>query len=390
MSFVTQLSIGWFPIIIVLIIYFDNHRVQRFSSADQIFDWLLLSTIALSVSSIFSWFPEGYTSPNSRSALWLLNIIYLSFSCLVLYLWMLYNSVQLQANQSILKRPLLLSLLSVPAAAVILLAVTAPLTRLLFFIDRGNHYQRGILYLVPYIVDLFYIIAASGIALNQFFKANTEEQRRNSLVLATFAPLPILGIILQSLIEGLWLAIPFSVLSILIVYIVIQNQRITIDALTGLNNRREFFRYTNEQMKMGASICLIIADINHFREVNSTYGRTVGDEALRRCADVFRETFPQTKTFLARYGGDEFALIAPCDDDTQAKHIVDRINNAFEQSSTRGSYPYELSVSIGYALYDKRYSGDIDSLIDKADRQLRRSRSIQGIGSNTTGQGGAK
>lgn len=374
MIFITQLSIGFFALLVLAIIFFDNRRHKYYARSDQLFSWLVLAAIGVILSSIFAWLPEGSTAEFSRTALWLLNAVYLTASAFLLYLWPMYISLKLLPEKSRLRNPVNALILAIPAIFVLILSVSAPMNRLLFFVDRANHYQRGVLYTVPYFTDLFYIIVSVIIALAARHRVTTADERSNCLIFALFAPLPVLGILLQMLNAGLWLAFPFAALAVLIIYIKIQNQRLTVDQLTGLSNNTELERSVNDALRRGDSCCLIVADIDNFQRINENYGHSVGDEALRRTADLFRETFSDNRACLARCGGDEFMMLTPCSNEAHANQLVDQLRRAVERSARNSTFPCELTLSIGYACCDKRYKGDFAQLTNDADRRMYREK----------------
>ncbi len=79
------------------------------------------------------------------------------------------------------------------------------------------------------------------------------------------------------------------------------------DPLTGLPNRRAFEEIYDEWLLAGATICLAVCDIDHFKKVNDTFGHAVGDRVLKAIGDVLGDTC--SDHFVARYGGEEFVVL---------------------------------------------------------------------------------
>jgi diguanylate cyclase (GGDEF)-like protein len=122
------------------------------------------------------------------------------------------------------------------------------------------------------------------------------------------------------------------------------------DALTGLGNRRAFDEAL-ERVVAGARrsdrpLSLVIADIEHFKAINDSYGHLEGDRCLREVAAVLAATVrPSDSCF--RWGGDEFALILPSTDAEQAGAVVQRVTRALEaEVSPPGSHPLRLRYGI--------------------------------------------
>lgn len=86
-----------------------------------------------------------------------------------------------------------------------------------------------------------------------------------------------------------------------------------IDSLTNLANRRYFDDFLNKEWRRSARlkqpISLAIIDIDHFKLLNDTYGHQVGDESLKKIAEVLQHFTKRSSDLSARYGGEEFALI---------------------------------------------------------------------------------
>ncbi|MFL6254874.1 MAG: diguanylate cyclase [Pyrinomonadaceae bacterium] len=100
------------------------------------------------------------------------------------------------------------------------------------------------------------------------------------------------------------------------------------DHLTGLANRRRFERQLDREVarteRYGRPFCLLLVDIDNFKEVNDTYGHDAGDEALRRVANVIQSGTRGIDTG-ARIGGDEFAVILPETDLLHGLEVAERL-----------------------------------------------------------------
>lgn len=145
-------------------------------------------------------------------------------------------------------------------------------------------------------------------------------------------------------------------------------QRATIDSLTGLYKRDYFDARLHEEVlrteRYLGPLSLAMADLDHFKRLNDTYGHLVGDEALRLVGRLLREAVRETD-IAARYGGEELAVIMPQTTVDQAFQVGERIRLAIEQQV---SFPYPLSISVGVAAWSPGQSEA--ALIDRADRAL--------------------
>lgn len=131
------------------------------------------------------------------------------------------------------------------------------------------------------------------------------------------------------------------------------------DALTGLMNRAAFDNLCDYYSKSDKPIALLLLDVDHFKQVNDTYGHDVGDQALKRVAGVLKECF-RSNDYTIRFGGDEFAVIM-CDISPAQKNIIERklkyINTALINSAA-ADFP-ELTVSAGVSFSKSGYTKEL-------------------------------
>ena len=106
------------------------------------------------------------------------------------------------------------------------------------------------------------------------------------------------------------------------------------DELTGLHNRRffesELLREVERSRRFGRCIALAIADVDHFKDYNDTYGHRAGDEALRRVAACLLSAARRVDA-VTRYGGEEFAVILAETDVDGARAVAERMRRAVEE-----------------------------------------------------------
>jgi diguanylate cyclase len=147
------------------------------------------------------------------------------------------------------------------------------------------------------------------------------------------------------------------------------------DPLTNLANRRHFdnmlTREIAEAEKSGTGLCLVMADLDHFKELNDRFGHVVGDDILKMFAEMLTRSF-KGRDLPARFGGEEFTIILTDIDVTTAAHLVERVRNDLERAAMRivsGKIPIgTITASFGVADYR---SGDTpEQLISRADERL--------------------
>ncbi len=134
------------------------------------------------------------------------------------------------------------------------------------------------------------------------------------------------------------------------------------DELTSCLNRRAFTAIVEgylkrmERQKLQPNGALMIADIDHFKNINDQFGHDVGDEALQLIARTIRDAV-RDPDIVGRIGGEEFGVFLPAADEANTRAVGERIRQAVANADfrPRGQH-WPLSISIGGALFDGRAS----------------------------------
>lgn len=149
------------------------------------------------------------------------------------------------------------------------------------------------------------------------------------------------------------------------------------DRLTGIYNRRYFESDLEQEVertrRYETALSLIIFDIDWFKKLNDRYGHLVGDRVLMRVARECERNLRSTDVFC-RYGGEEFAIIAPETGATAALLLARRIREAIA-SMARDGYDEPVTVSAGVAAWEKTFATKED-LIAAADKALYRAKDL--------------
>ncbi len=159
-------------------------------------------------------------------------------------------------------------------------------------------------------------------------------------------------------------------------YVFDANQLALVDHLTQLPNRRAMMQYLeaaiNRSERNGTRLALAFIDVDNFKKINDSLGHNVGDSALQVIAKRL-VTAVRGCDEVARIGGDEFiAIIEDVENHQDCIATVERMVHSVRESCVIDHAEMHLSVSIGVALYQN--SGDIEALINAADKAMYRAK----------------
>ncbi len=148
------------------------------------------------------------------------------------------------------------------------------------------------------------------------------------------------------------------------------------DALTGCLNHAAFHETLRLELervrRSGSNLSLALVDLDHFKQVNERHGHLAGDEVLRQVGRALRVGV-RTYDVVARYGGDEFAVLTVDADETEAAEVASRAIAGVREALEELGYPDELGGATAGVAQARRLE-DATSLIERADEALLRGK----------------
>src|SRR5262249_14883046 len=143
-----------------------------------------------------------------------------------------------------------------------------------------------------------------------------------------------------------------------------------IDGLTGLWNRMyldaRLVTELSASRRNGTPLSCIMADVDHFKVINDTYGHSFGDEILRAVGAVLVKTC-RSEDVVCRYGGEEFAILLPNTDAEEARALAERLRAGIEElGQTYHEAPVRVTCSFGVANLGDRVPPTVVELADQA------------------------
>ncbi len=247
------------------------------------------------------------------------------------------------------KRTYLLSLPFLFNAAVSFASIW---TGWMFYFDSDNQFHRGMLWVLPFVISGFYLIA--------MLFWNVKEFRRNGvgelLVIIAVVVLTTFAVTLEIL-KVKFLLNPTIAAGLSAYYLFLHVQIYKRDPLTNLLNRRNFYLDAKEYSNVFMTV--VSVDINNLKKINDSEGHDAGDQAIMSVAQAFYTA--QSAGFYAyRTGGDEFMILAKKKTEEETGVMLQKMNRYLERT------PY--SISIGMAVFEPGM--DFSQVCKRADDQM--------------------
>lgn len=357
-------------LIMLLFISSASRRHTKILLAERYFLEMSLATAILLISDIIWPLVNGVTLPGFRLLNIVINLVYMVLTGFIGFLWIIYVDfkVRRRLDSSHNKRVIMFS---IPMLVLLVLTLTSPKTHILFYIDENNCYRRGKLMWIRICVMILYVLWAAVLTLVGIKRQKTKQKKDEMRALLQFTFFPLIGIFMQLF----YLNLPFTAvgisLSVLLVFINVQNKQISIDTLTGINNRRQLALYIDSELSASSKkgeLYYLIMDVDKFKSINDTYGHLEGDNALIKIASLLNSLCEKQNDFVARYGGDEFVVVCRRHSEAEVEALKQEILSAVSKLNDEGTLPYTLSLSVGSAKFDTSKSND--EIFAEADKKL--------------------
>ena len=363
MNIVGNIIINLYSVAVLLIVYSQYVKKQEKEFLQyKVYVMMLKVTILLLVIDIFGRFDGSpntiypYINHVSNFVAYTLNLVLPS-------LWIVYVHDQVLQEEKTTRR-IITSLISINIINVVMVAFSLYFGWF-YYIDSENIYHRRPFFLI----SVAFVIALICIAIIILIKNKNKIEKKNYASLIFFAIPPLIGIILQAIFYGYSLMLNCLALSMLIVFVNIQNRSMYTDYLTGVNNRKKLDIYLREKINSSIenkTFSAIMIDVNDFKSINDTFGHDAGDDALKILVKLL-DSCVEEDDFIARFGGDEFCVILNTSDQNILEETVYRIKSCFNKYNQSIKHSYKLEISVGSAIYDYASLMEMEDFQKKLD-----------------------
>lgn len=313
--------------------------------------FLLVIDLSLLSLDAADWLLDGKSGPFNLLLHQVVDYLFFAVHPLPALIWTFYIRHLVTRDQKPAEKPPVIMLIPVIAGYALLFINI--FTGFVFYIGQNNVYHRGPGFHLFMVICYSYLVYALFLILRHrhTFEKNCYQP------LLWLPLLPVTGGVLQAIFYGTSLIWSSLTLSLLIFYIHHEKRRLHTDYLTGVCNRMQLENILRDKIhnnhSKGKLFSGIMIDIDNFKQINDHYGHTVGDQALSTTVKLLKSCL-RRDDFLARYGGDEFVILLDIKDHESLQTLVERIRGKVRSFNNSGSRPYQLSLSIGYDIYDSR------------------------------------
>ena len=297
--------------------------------------------------------------------------VYFFSSTLMCYFWFIY--FELIRGSEFFKKQRNIRLTSTALWILFGLLVLNIPYKFLFYVNPDGSYHRGPYFWTMYIFCYLYVLMACGRALFAMFSKSYTGNKRILLMHTLFPLAPGIAGIIQYFYPRLPVACVTMSLTTFMFYLTWIDQLISLDPLTGLNNRKQLIHFYDSWTKNhseGELLYILMIDANKFKAINDNYGHIQGDQALKNIAEALRtacKNLPK-RANISRYGGDEFAILFETTDPGVANSLKKSIAESLVSVNEKTEISFELTISTGISFTDGRMS--LKELIDKADEDM--------------------
>ncbi len=298
-----------------------------------------------------------------------LNVVYFTINIVFGYIWCLYAVYKMFGSPRRVKR--YAKIICGPAVIALASVWTTPFTGWVFTVKEGNIYSREVLWILPAIATIAYVVF--GVC---YIYANRKRINKYMIMPIALIISPIfIGALVQWLLPGTAIIAMVVTISLVGLYASSQSEFAYIDRLSGVYNRRyldDYLTGLNEDdanKKKQKTITGIMLDMDKFKAINDNFGHHVGDDAISQVGNILRENLGKMN-FAARYGGDEFIIITPMLDSDSIETLIQKLTDAANEKNASGDYPYVLEFSYGYAQFTVGKEKDYDGFMQRMDDNM--------------------
>lgn len=367
-------EVNLFSVAILCMLFFwfrrgkDNSMSSRWYTA-------VLALFILSFTSNAAWGLIRGLSTSLAAHLGLqffFKTMFLVFLNLAVFAWVGYSETELGNRE--FNDVDQLKVFFLPILFILVVVCTNGYTKVIFDIDVHGKYHMEDLFQAQMGIYVFYT-GITGIRMLVKAMYESDPTKKSQMLQMGSFPLSfLLSWLLKILIGDEFPVIcVFVTLWLLFVFVGSTSEQVSTDKLTQIHNRQNLLTHINMKIRTHEDrLFLIMMDIDYFKRINDTYGHQEGDQALIRTANALKSAAQSMsrRPYLARFGGDEFIVVAEAENIEEIQALCEEIQNQLDYFGTWSEKKYQMSLSIGIAEWQEGMKQK--DLIEAADQTLYR------------------
>lgn len=331
---------------------------------ESLFNSMIFFTILALVMEVISFLIDGMPGLFIRILQYISNAFLVFAVPMMGYIWCLFVEFKVYHSMKRVSKNALLLVIPV-IVDFIFVVIDCFGAGLLFSISKDNVYTRGDFGWLSYAFVCFYYLYSIVVV----YVAQHKGSQIHFFPVYTYVLPCAMGTIVQGLQYGIatgWFSVAIA---LLLVEMQLQKEESFVDELSGLYNRKylEFF-YKQMQIKNYKKVYGIMMDLNRFKNINDTYGHTVGDDAIRTVSKLLSQ-WMESPDIVIRFAGDEFIIICINKTENEVTALMDNIRKKLSDYNASGKKPYKLSFSMGYTHYSDENT-NLDDFLHDMDKKM--------------------
>ena len=299
-----------------------------------------------------------------------LKIMFLVFLNLAVFAWVGYSETEMGNREFNDKDQL--KVVFLPILFILTVVCTNGYTKVIFDIDVHGRYRMADLFQAQMGMLVFYTGITGIRMLTKAMYESDPTRKSQMLQIGSFPMSFLLSWLFKTLLGDEFPVIcVFVTLWLLFIFVGSTSEQVSTDKLTQIHNRQNLLTYINTKIRLHEDrLFLIMMDIDYFKRINDTYGHQEGDQALIRTANALKSAAQSMsrRPYLARFGGDEFIVVAEAENIGEVQALCKEIQDQLDYFGSWSEKEYQMSLSIGIAEWQKGMKQK--DLIEAADQAL--------------------
>ncbi len=356
-------------LVILLLILIIINKKSVVNNSLLMFKKTIISCIFFCILDCIIYVLQGYNYSLIKSILLISNTLYFWLFLLISHYWNKFVNTKILYNTSYIYKFISEYFFLTLGSIFLIVNIFNPC---IFLIDNSNIFLRyNYMSLFLFICWFSIIISIIKLFFN-YFKITSIIEKKESISMMLFIIAPFICNVIQLFNSDLSLTQVGLTISMLLIFLDYQHRLISLDSLTGINNRTYLNEYIDNLYRNASSkssLSVFIIDIDKFKTINDTYGHETGDRILKSVSLALRNACDNFKNDLklSRYGGDEFMIVGNIKENDVSKFITDINNNI---KDIKISSNKNVTVSIGYVLNKKIKEHPFRDLYIMADENM--------------------